>query len=165
MAGKLSCQSSLGNRVVLVPRSGGKLFLLWGTLMVDLFATCFNRKLEVFFSVVPDPWAVVEDALQYLWDNLDAYTFPPFCMIRQVINRVMTSRNLRMTLVTPLWPHADWYPDLLALLKEAPREIPSWHNLLCQPHVEKYHQSVKSLSLHGWRLSSIPCERVAFLAG
>lgn len=76
--------------------------------MMDLFSTRFNRKLEVFFSVVLNPWAAAEDALQHPWDNLDIYAFPPFCLIRQVINKLMTSQNLRMTLVAPLWLHTEW---------------------------------------------------------
>lgn len=59
---------------------------------------------------------MAEGALQHPWDNLEINAFRPFCLIRQVINRVMISQNLRMTLMAPLWPHAKWYPDLLALL-------------------------------------------------
>lgn len=76
--------------------------------------------------MVPDPWAAAEDAFQHPWDNLNIYAFPPFCLIR----------------VAPKWPHAVWYPDLLALLSKALREIPPWHNFPCQPHVERFHQVV-----------------------
>ena len=140
-----------------------RLFHLWGHPVIDLFATRHNRKLPIFCSAFPDPWAVREDAFQHPWDNLEAYAFPPFCLIRAVINRTMITPNFRLTLVAPLWPHAEWFPDLLSLLVEEPREIPPWHNLLRQPLVERYHRSVESLALHGWRLSSISCEREAFL--
>lgn len=46
-------------------------------------------------------------------------------------------------------PHPEWLPDLLTLLSEAPREIHPWHNLLCQPHFQRFHHSVESLLLHG----------------
>ena len=140
-----------------------RLFDLWGRPVVDLFATRHNRKLQVFFSAVPDPWAAAEDALQHPWDNLFAYAFPPFSLIRKVISRALVTPNLRMILVAPKWPQAIWYPDLLALLAGEPREIPPWHNLLAQPHVERYHRAVQSLRLHGWLLSTISCEREAFL--
>lgn len=60
----------------------------------------------------------------------------PFCLVCHVLNRVMISQKLRMTLVAPLWPQAEWFPDLLSLLSAVSREIPPWHNLLCQLHVE-----------------------------
>ena len=141
-----------------------RLFEIWGRPVIDLFATRHNRKLPIFCSAVPDPWALKEDAFQHPWDNLEAYAFPPFCLIRAVINRTLITPNFRVILVAPLWPHAEWFPDLLSLLVEEPREIPPWHNLLRQPLVERYHQSVESLALHGWKLSSISCEREAFLA-
>lgn len=137
---------------------------LWERPVIVFFATRFNRKLEVYYSVVPDFFAVAEGALQHSRDNLEVYSFPSFCLIHHVLNRVMISQILRMTLDAPLWPQAKWFLDLLSLLSAVPREISSWHNLLCQPHVERYRRSVGSLSLHSWRLSSTSCERGAFLA-
>ena len=83
-----------------------RLFDLWGRPVVDLFATRHNRKLQVFFSAVPDPWAAAEDALQHPWDNLFVYAFPPFCLIRKVISRALVTPNLRMILVAPKRPQA-----------------------------------------------------------
>ena len=45
-------------------------------------------------------------------------------------------------------------PDLLSLLVDPPVPfLMRWH-LLRQPHVRKFHQSLLSLHLHAWRLSS-----------
>ena len=44
--------------------------------MVDLFATRYNRKLDLFVSPVPDPLALDADALSISWENLWAYAFP-----------------------------------------------------------------------------------------
>lgn len=90
--------------------------------MLDLFATRFNRKLEVYCLVVLDPFAVAEDALQDPWDNLEVYAFPPFCLIRHVLNRMMGSKNFKMTLVAPLWPQASY--SRICCLSSAERDSP-----------------------------------------
>ncbi|XP_064086174.1 uncharacterized protein LOC135201227 [Macrobrachium nipponense] len=140
-----------------------RLFQVWGRPTLDLFATYYNKKLEVYCSVILDPLALAEDAFQHPWDNLEVYAFPPFCLLRQVLNRVVRSRNLKMTLVASLWLQAEWFAALLFLLSEVPREIPPWRQLLGQLHVKRFHHSVESLSLHRWRLSSISSEQEDFL--
>ena len=142
-----------------------KLFRLWGSPIIDLFATRLNRKLPVYCSPVPDPMAALEDAFQHPWDGLDAYAFPPFALIRRVINRVLTSQTCRMTLIAPLRPQCEWLPDLLGLLVERPVKLPTWDRLLRQPHVATFHNSVQTLNLHAWRLSSVPSEIRAFRDG
>lgn len=122
VADKLSRQGQvLGMEWSLHQDIADRLFHLWGRPVLDLFT-------------------VAEDALQHPWDHLEVYAFPLFCVICHVLNRVMSSKNLRMTPVAPLWPHAEWFP------------------------VERYHQSVGSLSLHSWRFSSITYEPEVFLA-
>ncbi|XP_068244858.1 uncharacterized protein [Palaemon carinicauda] len=59
----------------------------WGSPVMDLFATKLNTQLPVFCSPVPDPKVAFEDAFQHPWDNLNVYAFPPFGMLRQVLNR------------------------------------------------------------------------------
>ena len=51
-------------------------FLQPGTPTVDLFASGYTWKLEVFVSPVPDPMALDTDALYIQWDGLWLYTFP-----------------------------------------------------------------------------------------
>lgn len=47
---------------------------------------------------------------------------PPFCLIRQVLNSD-ESQNLKVMLVAPSWPQAEWFPDLLSLLTAVLRKI------------------------------------------
>ena len=61
-------------------------FRIWGTPMVDLFATALNRRLPVYCSPVPDPMAWEVDAFTMPWDHLDTYVFPPCAILRLVIN-------------------------------------------------------------------------------
>ena len=147
----------------LHPRVCQALFEIWGTPVVDLFATSLNRRLPVYCSPVPDPMAWQVDAFTIPWDDLEVYAFPPVATLRLVINRVLMSRRLHMTLVAPMWPQQEWYPDLLDLLVEEPRVLPLWRNLLRQPHTQAVHNALGRLNLHAWRLSSVPSEREDFL--
>ena len=147
----------------LHPRIVQGVFGIWGTPMVDLFATSLNNRLPVYCSPVPDPLAWKVDAFSVPWDDLDVYVFPPFAVIRLCINRVLMSRRTRVTLIAPKWPRQEWYPDLLALCVEEPLELPLWRNLLRQPHSQAVHGALGRLGLHAWRLSSVACEREVFL--
>ena len=91
------------------------LFRLW-PVTVDLFATSFNHRLQVYFSPMADPQAAVVDALDQSWDNLQAYAFPPFGLLQKVLSKVRGSHNLELTLIVPCWPLSPWFADLLDLL-------------------------------------------------
>ena len=98
------------------------------------------------------------------WDHVDMNAFPPFAILRLVINRVLMPSQLQVTLITPMWPQQEWHSNLLALLVEELRELPLWQNLLCQPHTQTVHDTLGQLRLHAWQLSSVPSEREAFLS-
>ena len=69
--------------------------------MVDLFATSLNYHLPVFFSPINDPVAAASDAFLQSWDDMQAYAFPPFAVVREVLDKVVSSRNLLLTLMAP----------------------------------------------------------------
>ena len=142
-----------------------EIFRLLGTPTLDLFATRWNTKLPLYCSLVPDPMAVMEDAFMHPWDGLEVYAFPPFALIRQVLNRLMGSQYCRMILVAPLWPHREWFADLLPLLVAQPLGLPQWPRLLKQPLCSRFHTGVRVLNLHAWKLSSVPSEQRAFREG
>ena len=131
-----------------------QLWKVWGRPQVDLFATSLTNRLPIYFSPHLDPNALGVDALLQSWENLDGYAFPPFAIIRQVINKLRLSRNCRMTLVAPWWPQREWFPDLLELLVDTPRTLPQRRDLLSQPASRALHQGLHMLHLTGWRLSS-----------
>lgn len=155
----------IGTEWSLHPLVTKEAFRLWGAPVVDLFASALNKKLPVYCSLLPDPLALQEDAFLMQWDDLDVYAFPPFNLIRRVLNRVLNAQRLRMTLVAPCWPQKEWFPDLLSLLVDLPRSLPTWDKLLRQPRSNRFHLNVKSLNLHAWRLSSSSSDREAFRRG
>ena len=125
-------------------RSAGPL----GGLMVNLFATRLNYKLPVYVSPLPNSQAWKEDPFRISWDHLEAYAFPPFAVIRSVLNKVMVSDGLSLVLVTPLWPHREWFPDPLSLLVAEPLDLARLWNLLVQPHIWKFYQGLDILNFH-----------------
>ena len=48
------------------------------------------------------------------------------------------------------WPQ-EWFRDILSLLVEEPSGLRMFWNLLVQPQVRKFHQSLESVHFHTWR--------------
>ena len=139
-----------------------ELFCRW-QVMVDLFATSLNHRLQVYFSPMADPQAAAVDALIQSWDHLQAYAFPPFSLIQRVLSKVRGSHNLELTLVAPFLPLRPLFPDLLDLLVEVPVFLPQRRDLLRQPNFHQYHWSLRALGLTGFRIASDPRATLASL--
>ena len=117
---------------------------------IDLFASSLSHCCSVYFAPVSNPMAAGTDAMLQSWDSLQAYAFPPFAMISQVLAKVRASQSLELTLIAPFWPQHPWFPELLIL---PPLPLLSRWDLLRQPHVRRFHQNLSMLHLHAWRLS------------
>ena len=117
---------------------------------VDLFATSPNYQIPVYFSPINDLMAAGTDAFLQSWDDLSAYAFPPFAMIREVIRKLQLSRNTYLTLIAPWWPQKEWFPDLQELAIEPPVALPFHRDLFRQPHFHRHYLQLHVLQLHGW---------------
>ena len=71
----------------LHPEITRALFRVWGKPHIDLFATRYNNKCDVFVSPVPDHLALETDAFSISWDGIWAYAFPPHSVMAQVLHR------------------------------------------------------------------------------
>ena len=91
----------------LLPRVFEAICEVFGRPHLDLFASRTIAKLLLYMSPVPNLVAWKHDAFQHPWDNLSAYTFPPFTLIRQVLLRVLLSTELSLILVAPYWPQKE----------------------------------------------------------
>jgi len=130
-------------------------------MAIDLFATRLNHRLPMFVSPFPDPLAVDSDALTMEWDGLQAYAFPPFAIIPEVLFKVGRS-DMSCVLISPWWPTQPWFPEVLRLLMGPPVQLPHYRRLLSQPLRQVYHQRPEWLSLHAWPLSGSVSVRRAF---
>ena len=88
-------------------------------VVIDLFATSLNYLLPVYFSLLNNLMAAGTDTFLQLWDGLQVYTFPPFALIRHVLNKLRSSRGTLLTLVAPLWPQ-EWFQELQSLALAPP---------------------------------------------
>ena len=123
-------------------------------MIIDLFATYHNCRSDAFFAPTLDPIAVGTDAMLQCWSNMQVYGFPPFSMIRLVINKLRQSKGTTMTLITPMWRQREWFPDLLELSIEPPFPLPQRIDLLTQSLSRLVHPNLSMPGLHAWRLSS-----------
>ena len=90
-------------------------FAKWGEPQVDLFATFANRGLIKFVSPYQDPRAEWTNAMSMPCDNGRGllYTFPPFKMVPQVLQKIAQSPGVRVILIAQLQPAASWFPELM----------------------------------------------------
>ena len=99
---------------------------------------------------------VATDAMLQNWSGMEAYAFPPFSMIPQVLQKLRQSINCQITLIAPFWPQRPWFVEVLELLVEVPVSLPKRVDLLRQPHFNRLHQNLHVLELTAWRVSSSP---------
>ena len=124
LADSLSRDSQvLGSEWTLCQEVCQELFHCWSA-NIDLFTTSMNHRLPAYFSPVVDTQALATDAMTQCWDGLQAYAFPPFGFILNVLAKVRQSQNLEVTLVAPYWPLKPWFPDILELLVDIPVLLP-----------------------------------------
>ena len=138
------------------------LFQIWGTPLIDLFASKENKQTSVFCSWIPHQDALAIDALSISWEGMFAYVYPPICLIPKVLQH-MEQFRCQIILIAPKWPRRHWYPDLLKFLIACPRKLPLWPDLLQQPKTMISHPNPEVFSLHAWLLSTEVSKRRAFL--
>jgi ribonuclease HI len=138
-----------------------KLFQLWGTPQMDLFATDQNKKLPLFCSLFPHSQAFHQDALALSWNRLFGYAFPPLAILNQVVRKI-AREGCTIVLIAPMWTRREWYPLLLDLLVDYPYQLPVMRNLVTQDRGELVHHNPAELCLVAWLLSGIRSLREVF---
>ena len=81
-----------------------RIFGLWGTPKVDMFATVSNFHLPWFMSPIPEPRALAVDALSQDWQGRSVYMFPPFPLLKKVIQKLPSIQAAEVILIAPWWP-------------------------------------------------------------
>ena len=104
-----------------------------GQSQVDLFADRMNAQKKKFYSWKPDPEAVQTDAFCVKWTELEAYAFPPFCLLGRVLAKVRQDQAT-LIMIAPTWQTQPRYPELLSLLVEDPVLLPPMVELLRAPN-------------------------------
>lgn len=102
----------------LNPREFRKLSKEWGPFTIDLFATRVNKQVERFYSWGPEPGSSAIDALAQPWKNENAWANPPWSLIPKIIRKIRNEKACSLTMITPDWPSASWYPVLRDLTSD-----------------------------------------------
>ena len=99
------------------------------TIAIDLFASRWNAQSARFFSWEHDDRAIGVDSLSHAWKwKSTLYAFPPQALLPRLLHKVIAEEVYDMVLVTPLFPHASWWPTLLQVSTGVPVVLPcqSW---------------------------------------
>ena len=104
-----------------------KIFTKWGTPDVDLMASDASRKLPVFFSWSRqdvEAWGIDSLAQDINWASFSLpYSFSPFPLLQQVLDKCKQQQVNRMILVAPWWLGKPFFPALVEMLQDV-RRIP-----------------------------------------
>ena len=92
--------------------------------------------------------------MRQCWDGIQAYAFPPFGFLPNVLAKVRQSWNLEATLVAPFWPLKPCFPDVLELLVDVLVLLPMRKDLLSQPHFHHFHRNLPALHMTGFHIAS-----------
>jgi len=85
-----------------------------GPHTVDLFASRTTKQLPRYFSRFPDHEAEGVNAFHQNWKEEKGFANPPFALIGRVLAKARRDKA-RITLVTPEWKTAPWWPMLLKM--------------------------------------------------
>ena len=96
---------------------------------VGLFAGRINCQCPRYAAYRADPETVAVNAVSHSWTGMTLYTFPPFCVLPRLQQKIGTNWA-QGVVVVPYWPSRPWFLQLGILLTEKPAlESPKW-NLL-----------------------------------
>ena len=138
-----------------------KIWALWEP-KVDLFASAWNRQLDLFVSWKPQPEAMAVDAFSINWINLEGYAFPPFNMISRYLTKIR-KEAADLILVAPVWQAQPWWPAIMELACQPPRVIHPELTMLLDPLGNSHPLLARgSLLLAVWSLSGTASKPEAF---
>jgi hypothetical protein len=140
-----------------------QVFQVWGSPMIDMFASQYNARLPLYCSRQMEIRAAMTDALAQNWRGLYLYAFPPQVLLPRVLHKI-AREECTVVLIAPNWPRQSWFPLLLQLLIEVPLELPREKDLLFQPRSKVVHPYQENLCLTAWKLSPSVVLRRAFLS-
>lgn len=118
---------------------------------IDLFASRLNYQLERYVSFLPDPEAVCVNAFSFPWKNIFFFIFPPFSMLRKVLQKIQQDKADAIV-IAPLWPTQAWFPTLLKMIYHQPYLLNS-RNILKMPKDPKRQHRIPRLKMGCFSLS------------
>lgn len=96
----------------LNPTCAEFIFANMGHPDLDLFASRHNAKAARYCSWKPDPGATLIDAFSHSWRSINAYAFPPFNLVMQVLKKALEEEVASLIIVAPIWKAQPFYLEL-----------------------------------------------------
>ena len=116
----------------------------WPTT-IDHFASRLYHQLKQYVVWKPGSNTIGINAMQYIRNLGLGCAFHPFCMIRQVLAKVIGGKLDHLIIVTPVWHTQPWYTQLLCMSTQSPTLLLQKENLLVNPLSQIYHLITKTL--------------------
>ena len=133
-----------------------------GPCQVDLFASRLTRQLPRYFSWRIDPQAEAVDAFKQDWSQYRGFANPPWCLIPRCLSQARAQKS-RLILLTPLWPSQAWYPVVLEMLEDIPRQLPNQEDLIFLHPGQEFQMPQGCPNLVAWPISGNPSHHEEFL--
>ena len=131
-----------------MPKSFRKISSVLGEPNVDLLASRLCLQLPEHMAWRLNPNSIATNAIQQDWNKSLSYAFPPFCMINQILHKVIREEIDQLIIVTPSWQTQPWYAQLLHLFMDNSLLLAQDNNLLQNPLGQKHSLIMgKSLKL------------------
>lgn len=142
-----------------------KIFDLYDTIEIDLFASRLNKKCHKFVSWLPDAEAFFIDAFTENWSKFMFYAFPPFALITKCLQKISVDRAHGI-LVLPVWPTQPWFQRALRMIIDTPHLIiPGKKILHLESNPTAIHPLHKSLTLMVLHVSGRDWRENSYLNG
>ena len=113
-----------------------------GLLLIDLFTTNQNYRIQNYISLFMDTRGVMTDAFLFDGDH-----FHP-SQNQETLVKLQASQGMVLSFIAPFWPRKEWFPDLLFFSIDAFRLLPTCKDLLRQPHFPRFHNGLHVLRFH-----------------
>ena len=112
-----------------------------GPLQTNLFASGLTEQLSHYYS-----WkAEATDAFNQNWAQPRGFVNPLWCLFSWHLNQI--KQYTRVLLVTSLWPYWSWFPIILGLLEDNPRQIPHIQDIILNP---TNHEFIRKQGVQCW---------------
>ncbi len=133
-----------------------RVFALWGTPLIDVFASPQNHRLPLWYSTQPHPQSLGTNSLSHSWLGFKIYAFPPLNLIQRTLLKIKSERVEEAIVILPFWPGRLWYNLLTTMAVTQPIMFPLRKDLLSQKLADVgtvYHPRLRTLHLTAWKLT------------
>lgn len=124
----------------------------FGKPEVDLFASFFNKKCDIFCFPFPYCGGLGGGCVYYKLEEFRFYAFPPFAMILKTLVKIKRDKATGI-LIVPRWPSQPWFPLFMELVVDKPIVFKPSNWLLLSSCRKRSHLQAKYITLMAGRVS------------